>query len=218
MNRWKNPLRAIGLCFVSALCLMAFSATSAGAQEFTIEGKTLKEHGITKATLAGEIEGNAVFHVPGLGLELSCAEGTATGTISQSGHGEQKLLLDKCTAGPGCEVDPIKAEFLTLVVLHKEEPWLLYTPFNGLTFALITNSGECALPEDSPLKGSFIALVGPNAKEQLLSFANDSGTTALFKELGIKISYAFGAQPAILAISVVLKLSGEHAGKGWGAI
>jgi len=205
---------------LAALGLLAVTAAAAQAGEFKVGGQSFTAKAIASETFEGTA-GTSTFTVPSIGLEISCASAKISGTLLLGGTGHESMLFNECKV-PGnkqCTVDPIQAAFLSSVVLHAEESWLLFASKAGEPFATILILGElCTLPEKNELTGSFVALVSKSeSAEQTISFANDSKTVALFKELGISISYAFGAAPALLSISSVWKLSGANKGKAWGA-
>jgi hypothetical protein len=215
MRERKHGLKTLGLCSLAVLGLMAFAAATAQAKgEFAILGAAIK----STETIKGEAEGKSAFLVPSIGLEIVCEKATVEGTIKVGGHGEQKLTFSNCTVPPApqCIVEPIIAEFLTLVLEHAGEKWLLFTPPTGSkNFTIIKFKKEtgCTLPLTNELTGSFIALIGAESSKQLLQFKSDEATQKLFGT-----QYAFGTHPAFLDMSVIWESSGKSAGCKWGAI
>jgi hypothetical protein len=215
MREGKHGLKVLGLCSLAVLGLMALTAATAQAKgEFAILGAAIK----STETIKGAAEGKPAFLVPSLGLEIVCEGATVEGTIETAGHGEQTLKFSNCTAPPTptCIVEPIVAKFLTLVLEHAGEKWLLFTPPTGskaFTIIKFKSGTGCPLPLTNELTGSFIALIGTESSKQLLEFKSDKATQELF---GTK--YSFGVQPAFLDMSVIWELSGKNAGCKWGAV
>lgn len=212
----RGPV-VLGLCILVALGLLAFSAAAAQAEgQWTIKGKALT----STETISGSAEGTSTFLVPSIKLQIACGEASVSGKLEVEGKGNQTMTFGKCVVvgAPSCKVDPIVAQFKNQLVLHGGETWIVFLPpVEGKPFTTIFIL-ECAFQEVNQLTGSFIALLGSEAVEQLLAFKSDSATAELFKPLGIKIGYAFGAAPAFLDMSSIWKLSGANAGQNWGAI
>jgi len=216
MRNRKDGFKILGLCSLAVLGLMAFVAATAQAKgEFAILGKAIG----SAETIVGSAEGKSTFLVPSLGMELVCEKATVEGTIKTGGHGEQTLNFTSCTTPPTptCSVvEPIVANFLTLVLEHAGEKWILFTPPTGsknFTIIKFKSGTGCPLPLNNELTGSFIALIGPESSKQLLEFKSDKATQELF---GTK--YSFGTQPAFLDMSVIWELSGASKGCKWGAV
>jgi hypothetical protein len=215
MSARERGLKAVGLCCLAVLGIMAFATAAAQAKgEFTVLGAAIKE----SVSIVGEAEGSSAFLVPSLKLEIVCEKATIEGKIETSGHGVQTLFFSNCTVPPApvCQVEPIVAKFLTLVIEHAEETWLLFTPPEGsgaFTTIKFKSGTGCPLPLKNELTGSFIALLGKEAIKQLLTFKSDEATQKLF---GTK--YSFGSAPAFLDMSAIWELTGAKKGCAWGAI
>jgi hypothetical protein len=216
MNRRTRGLKVLGLGMLTALGLMAFTAPAAQATgDFTIGGKTFTALGVKEETVTGKSEGSPAFLVPSINLQLVCEGATISGTLKAGGHGEETMTFSGCkTVKAPCSADPIVAKFLSSIVLHAGETWMRFDPPSGSkAFTTILLLGEeCPLPEVNELSGAFIALVGSETVEQLLSFKADEATNKLFGT-----SYAFGGHPAFLDISALWQLSGPLTGQKWGA-
>lgn len=177
------------------------------------------------ATLAGALEGTAVFLIAGRNLEIRCTGMFLNGTkidtpIDALGEavfiGCKKFDHTTLQELPQClfkELETIRLKFLMLPILHGGEPFLLFEPQNvGEPLANITLKAGigCPLPLNNPLTGSFSALV-----EQLDAI----GQTILFS-LGIQLLIGdllnFGGFPAYLTAKVRLELTGPHAGQKLG--
>jgi len=216
MNDRKQGLKALCLSFLAVLGLIAFTATAAQASgNWMINGSALKSN----ESISGASEGSSVFKVPSIKLEISCKEATVSGTLELNGLGKETMTFTKCESPglPGCSpIEPITAKFLSEMLLHAEEPWLIFRPpVKGGSFTTIFfDPAKCALPEENELTGAFAALLGKEETTQhLLSFIAGKTAESLF---GLK--YSFGINPAELAISSIWELSGANKGKVWGGV
>ena len=176
----------------------------------------------------------------GLNMEIFChATSVTNGSLTSSGHATATLLLETCLAqgvssgtlsGATCTIPNIVAKVLALIILHSGntkltldgsggaehklpkigEPYILFTPEDGLTFAKVLNHTECALPEIANVKGCVVAKVS-TIGDQVTHLITTKGMLELF---GCKLNY--GANEAHLNFDALVSLTGVHAGLKWG--
>lgn len=238
----KHGLKALGLCLMAALGLMAFgSVAQAAPPEWTITGvgtlegtEEIKGVQTTSQLLkskAGkvdiEIHCNELSTDDGLIFGNKTAEsGTSLGTILYKGGCITKLAGKET---PICKpVEPIEAKVRNLLILHEKQTFILFEPREaGKPFTEIKfGAGECSVPT-TPVTGEIIFQCLEPAgtqvdcstlrEKQLISPAS---TTLFSGTNGLPLSQAlnFGVNPATLTGSASLALSGVHEKAGWGGL
>jgi hypothetical protein len=242
----QRPL-ATGLFFMAALALVAAMASGARAN-WKIDGVELKAN----ESFTGFAHKESNLLVPTLNLQILCGEHKVEeGTLlASSGTLKGKIVLSKCktwTGGkeiPVCKpIEPITAKATGHLILHKGSTYILVESSEGLfgAFTIVKFGGECALPEENEVRGSFIfecltkeLKAGPKLCEieegthlmQVMTSA--TLITEIFKDLkkeeeekGVKEPKAkedlltFGVHPVVLDGVAALELSGANKGKKW---
>jgi hypothetical protein len=176
--RNRKFARALGLSLLAALSVMAFTAVSAQAGGFLVNGAKLL------AKIVGEQEGLGTLLVPGRNLKLVCHEGEILPGSEIISYTEAlgKVLFKNClafdTAGNPLPCTPTVHETTAKVlpILHKNgsgvnEPYVLFEPDPTLFTIVLFTGGSCPLPEENPVNGTVVAKVdNNNTTEPLLLF------------------------------------------------
>ena len=163
-------------------------------------------------------------------------KGSGHATITFQTCLAQGLVVGTDTlTGAICEIPDIVASTKYLVILHSgnvklvqdnavlvagaaehkkgtgnaANPYILFSPLDLLTFALVLNHTECALPEHSLIKGCVIAKFNTTGHqiEHLIS------TKGLLNLFGCKLNY--GANEAHLDVDAFVSLAAFHTGLLW---
>jgi hypothetical protein len=226
MNYRKQGLKALGLSFVAALGLMAFTAAGAQASgSFLIAGLGA----FTNVPITGVAENTLTSRllILKLNLEIFCHAGKVTnGSISSNGHGSATIVFEGCLAqgvsgttglltGSACTMERnIEAKVLALVVLHNTKPYILFSPAEGEAFALVLEH-TCPLPEHALIKGSVVASIANPDIDEVKKLISTKGMLTLFT--ADKLFY--GANEAHLEADAIVELTGSpHGGLAFGAI
>ena len=241
MSYRKHGLKALGLSFLVVLGLMAFAAGGAqasgkvlveglsGTFNVSITGKA--ENALESNFLILNLNMEIFCHNSIIsGTITNNGHGTATITLDQclvQGVSGEKLT------GAICEIEDFVAKALALIILHSGEkrlvvdtmpltpytehkegtgdPYVLFTPEDGLTFATVFNETECALPEEVKVKGCFVTRI-VTAGDQVTHLLSSKGMLELF---GCKINY--GANESHFTREWNVSLAGGHLGLKWEA-
>jgi hypothetical protein len=220
MNYKKQGLKALGLSFVAALGLMAFTAAGAQASgTVTVQGLSPPFTTPIAGTIENALHANSRLLILKLNLEISCHKGKAAGHLSNAGHGHAEIIFEHCLAkGVGqseaeaCLMENnIVAKVLALVILHGEanKPFIRFSPLEGESFALVLEH-TCPIPEHALIKGSVVAeIVDPELKvgSKLIT---TKGMLSLFT--GDKLFY--GANEAHLDADALVSLV-NHPTAAW---
>ena len=175
MSNAKHGLRALGLCLLAALGLMAFAAAGAQA-EWLVEKVAIKEHidfnGVIHPLKPEGKEKHAVLLVKDLNLEILCEELVVLdgllfpNTVEGLAHLEYKKCKTFVSGAEkaGCKPkEPILALVLFRLFLHEVEgkklTYLLFEPDNkAVNFTIIEfNEETCALPSINEIHGTVVA-------------------------------------------------------------
>jgi hypothetical protein len=214
---------------LGALSLAAMVAVSAQAAEFQISLKPALLATITGNVLAGSLL------VKGRNLKLNCTGGeieekSAEGELSEITNATHALVVIQfqgCTAlnhKTGAELpctlvkQPLAIALVKPISLGAGDPGVLFEPdkeskegakgqFTTLSFV---GGGECPLPENNPVTGTFAALIDNNDTKEVLLLFNE----AIQKAAGAKSS--FGGFEAFVNVTAHLTLTGAHAGLSFG--
>lgn len=171
MSHKKHALKILGLAVMAALALSVFTAASAPAATWKVEGASLS-HGESRNATAALKEGTGLtltgtilgqhFHITFTSL-FSTGWSGGSGSINQSGT-IAKLILRYIFSSihihtpAGCTVtSPFETKNLTAeVVSHKESEtaYVKFFPEEGETLGTIVVKG-CAVAGSYPLKGVF---------------------------------------------------------------
>ncbi len=233
MNYQRHALRTFRLSILVVLGLMAFTSTGAQAS-----GKVLVE-GLTSpftVAITGQAENALASSLLLLGwnVEFFCHQASAAGSLTSSGSGTATITFENCLAqgvnaggaltGAVCAIPNIVATVKALVILHSGnialtttqhhtgigEPYILFTPENGLTFATLLSHTECALPEVMNLKGCVVAKVVTTG-DLVTHLISGREMSKLF---GCKLNY--GAHEVHFSPDGLVSLAGSHTGLKWG--
>lgn len=178
----KHGPRALGLCLLAALSLMAIGVATAqaGIPQWKIGGVTLKGtetvSGVQKPgteflfeSLAGKA--SIVIHCK----KLITDDGLMVGNekVPRSLGSATRLFSECVTLLNGgvnsiCKpVEPIEPKSKTLLILHEGKTYILFEPFSGSTFVEIKfGTGECSIPT-TPIQGAMIYQCLNEKAEQL---------------------------------------------------
>ena len=233
----KHGLKALGLCLVAALGLMAFAASAAQAVPVKDGGWLVGTAGTELAaneTATGAWDVQGPLLVAAKNLSLNCTEVEVVNGVllplnaAHESIGHATLLFKQCTAlnkttgaelpchvllpgGAGGGVLHITANVLFVVVLEAGEAFVLAYPTAGLTepFTEVLFTGAtCPLPELTPIKGTLLLALTAGLNNPQLAVA---ATPALQTKFGDELK--FGANPAILDGSANISLA---SGAAWG--
>ena len=226
MNYRKRGLKALGLAFLAVLGLMAFSAGGAQASgTVLVEGLSAPFTVGISGEAHNALASDSKLLILGLNMEIFChAASVSNGLLSSSGTGTATITFETCLAqgvsggaltGAVCELENIVAKTNALVILHSGNPYVQFTPSDGLTFATVINETECALPEEAKVKGCVVAGVERANEDEVTKLITTKNIASLF---GCSLSY--GANAAHLSVDANVKLSnsvhGNHSGLKWG--
>jgi hypothetical protein len=234
MSHRSNGLKALGVCLLAVLGMMAFAAVSAQAEnlvfnpkngdkgEWLIEGKTLEERKITHEEVKGEQDPlkPTELLVPGLGLQISCELlEVIDGLIFPKGLSLAELLFSMCKVlgSPTCVINESKGTHITakvndMVVLHEGKTFDVFYPDpEGGNFTEIEITKCAAALPLEPVSGAVAVEVKPEAEVQLIE---EYPNQALFST-----GLLFGEEPSTLdgAANVFLSVPGPHEHQKWGA-
>jgi hypothetical protein len=245
MGYRKHGLRALGLCLVAALGLIAFSAAAAQAappswlvlanttlvKTETISGKLHSPTALLKSVI-GVTKTPILIHCS----TLTVTDGLLFGTSSGAGVEGTALGILKFTNcltlleeggvfvdSPNCKpAEPIEAAVKALLILHSTKTFILFEPDSGEVFTSIKFVAPCVLPESTNITGEVVAecvkAANLNEEEPCLSDI----VSHVIQPLKVPTLVAtnvlkFGKNEASLTGAAALELSGAHAGKVWGA-
>ncbi len=217
----SRPIRSRLALLATALAVFALGAVgTAQAFEWTIEGKTLAERGLSSQTTAGS-KGSLTLSATVLGspFKVSCTE-SSSGKISQGGLGENTLSLSGCAVAEpaGCTV----AEPISLVA--KTE----LTKVGGVFTEKLTPAAEkfgsikiqkCGVAGTYPVKGSTAGKNEGYPTQQETHTVEFSA--AISEAAGTQLT--FNGQPATLSGSTREYLTtgapwGTNKGSEWGHV
>jgi hypothetical protein len=214
--RHHNFGRTVGLSLIGALSLLSFSAVSAQAGQFKVNGLTN-----LLALLTGQQLGESLLLIPGRNLTLKCKVGTfETGSeIINGSEALAKIDFSQCLAFQHkspfnqieCTIDNPLVIAKILPALHPaNHPLVLIEPDAPATlFTILLLLGEkCPLPEENPVKGTLVALVDKNdTSEPQLLFTHALQALA---ETALGDKVLFGGFPASLQATVDILAIGTH--------
>lgn len=228
--------KALSLCLMAALGLMAFLASGAQA-EWLLEGKVITEntpfHGVIHPLEKEPKTKHLVLLVPAKEIEILCAklvidEGVLLSGASLAALG--LLLFSECETfqkkvlSKGCKPkEPIDAKVIGKLILHEKLNYILIEPDLTKNFTVIDfNEETCALP-DTEVNGSVVVeCMGEKLElkevtgidyclEELVHHLITEASRKLFPADVLK----YGANEAFLDGIVDLLLSGKDEGKKW---
>ncbi len=117
----------------------------------------------------------------------------------------------------------VTSKVTALAIQHEGKIYLVIEPLSGEVFATVKFGGTCPLPEKAEVRGSLAIEI---SSEELVSQELNADTAnaaeglkggkKVQELLGAKLKY--GASEAFAKGVVSASLSGEHAGKKWGAL
>jgi hypothetical protein len=231
MGHSKLPIRAFGLTVMAALGLMAFTAVAAQAENLTDGGKAglfqiLENSALVKgATLTGKSEGHIRILEPGRNLTILCGKlDFLEGKFLSDQEALVVILYLECVAlifsnetekVPGCNLvgGDITTVLRALAKKHEGKSYILLEGDPTTIGTIEYESGKgCPLPLKNTVLGSVVGEVKTVEGGQLLQF--NEAIQKLFP--GDKINY--GTFELILDASIVLELTGTHAGCSWAII
>jgi hypothetical protein len=219
------PVRSSWRVLAVAICLVVFAAVGIARAEgeWEVAGRTLAELKLKeeKLTVANK---SLTLSVPGIGVTISCGEGSASGKLFEGGGDELATSFSKCEVAKlaACKVtEPVTMEAKTvplaaggsfyekLEALKAEKP--LMTVF--------VKGKECSLAEENKVEGAIAGEVTlTEQKEQPLSFSEALSKTVnekLKADGKAELKLSFGKQTAYLGMKPVLSLAGANSGAEW---
>lgn len=174
MNDRRHPLMALGVCLLASLALAAWVATAAqAAAEWSIDGKTMTELGISTAPLAGEMDTGKTFLLSSTTgkaktkITVECTKLVLEkGLLLKGGEATAELLYSSCKTklseaeSKVCKpTEPLTLPVRLLMILHGNRIHALEDLGGTVKFG-----GECALPTENKITGSVVYEC-PNGKE-----------------------------------------------------
>jgi hypothetical protein len=226
--RTKHGLKALGLCLVAALSVMAITAAGAQAKgDWRVEGTNTIA---TKTVTATPEDMTLDSTVGGAKVKILCNTLTLTdGLLFVGGAALAKLEFSTCETylnlvrSAVCDPKnpPITATVKALLILDTAVPsntltYILFSPDDGtLKFTTIEFDEECSLPEKLEVTGHLVA-------ECSDALCTASQNTHLIKQVTPASLFPndvlkFGQNSAELLGGAVLKLSGGDLNKPWSA-
>jgi hypothetical protein len=233
---YSKHVKALGLCLVAALGLMAFGAAGAQAQNGWLVnqafiGATQSIEGAlhTDATLSAEVLGVKVKILcktlavdDGLLFANEAAEGLATLLYSTC-----ETFLNGSLSAVCKPAEPITANVKFKAILHNSLTYLLFEPDNSTVFTNLKfpNAG-CLLKPERPIAGSFVVeclteelktmTEDPEKRDLCLTdlvnhLIKEASPQSLFGTDGL----TFAGKPATLEGIAKVFLSGANKGGTW---
>jgi len=220
MIGFRRRTGLLGLVFLVAFAFSGLAAGVAQAGEWQIEGQTMEELALEKEAVEGSGEGPIGFELPKLGVTISCASQTASGSIVKGGTGLVSLELSECQtlyeeeAVEACNVGPIALELASGLVETGEGGIYDELMPQGEEEPFVTlNAGEeCALFETLEMTGTA-AGEGSETSSVVQSFAYSSKAS---QATGTGLMAA--GSPAYMFGTVGMQLAGANSGGPWGPL
>lgn len=220
LMKYRRAIKAFGLSIFAVLGLMAFAAGGAQASgTFLIQN--LAAPWTASAVGEGENLLESYRQILKLNIKIKCHSAIGAGSIKNTGHGHITINLFECLATDN-SLDPVECSFhepiqtqaLVLVVLHGVNPYVLFSPLDGLTFAIVKTLGEfCTLPKEVAVKGSIVASISNPGGDDVTKLISTKNMLSLFTS--DKLFY--GAHEMHLVADGIIRLAGQHNGHAWGA-
>jgi hypothetical protein len=223
MRRSDSRIKAFGLTIMATLSFMALTAVTAHAENLTDGGKAgVFQIGKSSAlvagkTLTGTPEGSVRILEPGRNLTILCTKLDFTGKFLNENEALVESIFLECEALSLDEKQKlpctlvgggIKTVLLALAKKHEGQAFILFEgdPAGAALGTIEYTGAECTLPKTNTIAGSLVGeLQKAETVEPLLKFES-----AIQKLFGDKINY--GTLELVLDGSIVLKLTGSHAG------
>lgn len=230
MNHSKLGTKALGLCLLAALSVMAIAAAGAQAKghlfvnlqllNSEVEFEALEPvHGVMLTTFGGG-------ETP---LQILCEEGEVhDGLLSTEGSGTGEVLISKCRTlissliKANCKpLEPIVAKVKGLLIHHNGDTYILASPQSGLTFTTLHLGELCAVGENIEITGHGVAECGllsggswthEDCSVEKVEHEIQQAPAVLFSD-GLK----FGTRSAIVDGDIGIVTKGSHVGQKWGA-
>lgn len=230
MRSIKRGLKTLGLALLAAMGLMAFTAVSAQAVTWDINGSEIKAHEtFTAQVKSGETilllipSKNAVFHCTSIDVE----EGLIYNSDPPKAHVGFLLLgcetLIKGVKSPGCAPEILLVRATLLPILHSGKIYLLAEPLTGgqpfTTYHF--NEATCALPPLPTITGSVVfecENAGTGAQQDCKIGAVAQLLRPAPPELFPSDKILYGLSAAETHSKMEVKLSGANAGKTFNAL
>jgi hypothetical protein len=226
MSNPRHALKALGLCLLAALGLMAVSAAGAQADGHVyVNGVLLEKH----IDWTAEIEKHSILlstvgktNTP---IEILCELLTVDDGLILAGEVTGILLfsmcetyLNKVLSGACKPAEPIEAKIKGLPILHNGHNYLLLEPLEaGKPFTTISLGAECSIGEKFEVTGSIVLkdcnTLKDLAVEQEVHLVEEA-LRSLFPSDGLN----FGVKSATIDGSANITLLGEHAKLPWKAL
>jgi hypothetical protein len=233
MSHSKFGLKALGLCLLAALSVMAFAATGAQAKGHWFVNLVL----LTKTIKVEALEGIdalllSTFGAGNTPIEILCSKILVDdGLLFSDGSSLGLLLFSNCqtflkkeaTPTKNCKpLEPIDANVVNLLIHHNKKTYILFSP-KTKAFTTLHLGELCAAGENIEVTGSNVAECGLLLEN--LWHLEDCAVEKVQHEIreapaGLFPSdlLSFGLRPAHLDGDVKLVLGGEHALEKWGGL
>ena len=230
MSNAKRGLKALGLSLMTAMGLMAFTAVSAQAVTWDINGAEIKAN----ETATGKLKSGqtALLLVPKLNVIIHCTGFTVNeGTIRTDNTAHVKLKYTGCetlinnVAAPLCHPEILEVSAKILPILHpdKGKVYLLVEPLTaGQPFTTIHLLEDiCALPPLVTVTGSVV-FECENAAGTAQQDCKTEGTPQLIRPAPPTLfetdKLQYGLNTAEIHGKAEISLSGANVGKPFNAL
>jgi hypothetical protein len=216
----RHRLRATGLCVMLALSLTALGASTAHAN-WNVGGAEIKEGTEVELGLTIHLVKKFLIRIPFIGLNIHCDRVLIHGKIRFPKFWKSRFLVDtNCRILIGekestvCKLaEPIEAPTEAELFLHEGKTYLRVKPEKGETLmTLKISSPECALPEELPIKGSFV-LEDPILEEEKVEHVFTPNNKGLFAD-----KLTFGKNEVLLEGEMGIDLAAPNEGKTWSGV
>ncbi len=218
MDSPRHKLSAVGLCSVLVLSLAALAASPVHAN-WKVGGAELKEGTEVELDLNIRLKKKSfLFKIPKVAVTIHCEKAQIHGKIKAKKFWKSRVLVTtKCQIligekeSPVCKLaEPIEAPTEGELFSHEGKTYFRVKPETGETLMTLKISNEeCALPEEIPIKGSFV-LEDPTLEEEKEEHVFTPNHKGLFSD---KLTY--GGNEVFLEAEMGIVLAAPNEGKAW---
>jgi len=204
----RSRITSALVALMAVLALGAVAASGASAHEYFIEGKSMKELGLTEETFSLNKASSMSFGAEG--IEVTCYSTALSGVIKAGGTGTAKFTASECevTAPANCSiVRPVVFETNSSLV-EIEAKLIDEFTIVGSEGAALDFGGSACSGKVWPLTGYVGSHVVSEAESATMKLAFKSFEYSEFR---------LGGNAAYVKSGLSVQLSGANAGKKWSA-